>query len=182
MKERIDASLLSSILVKAQAGDADARNQLARALMNELAPIVARAARCAPRADRDDVVQETFLLLIEPRVAFNPGRGSPYAYCFQTARSAADYRGRERGRARHADLDLDTLEVTTVDTPRAEARNELRAARAVDAVMFKIVTTIVYDGATAKEAGWRFGMTPSKVCRARQAYAARCRLALRAAP
>jgi DNA-directed RNA polymerase specialized sigma24 family protein len=180
MKKCTDSCLLSSILVNAQRGDRAAQAELAGLVMTALKPVIALASRGVPPADQEDVRQATFLLLINPRLPFNPNheRANARSYCFHAARSAANSRVRVRSKARRADADPDQL-VEPVETPPAEVRDELRAAHAVDATLFEVVSAVALEGATAKEAGRRFGLAPSKVCRALQEYAARCRANLR---
>jgi DNA-directed RNA polymerase specialized sigma24 family protein len=169
---------LACTLVLAQQGDRGAREQLAVLLHSELAPLVARAARDAG-AEFGDVRQDTFLLLVEPRVPFDPLRGSARAYCFMAARSAADFGACALARSRQSEVDPNELLDAQSHRPAVETRDELVAVRAVDPPLFELMVLIRCEGVTAKDAGAQVGMTPSRMCRALQKYAARCNELLR---
>jgi DNA-directed RNA polymerase specialized sigma24 family protein len=184
MKKCTDPCALSAILVAAQSRepiDRQAQTQLATLLMTELKPLLRKAFRHIPEQDREDAFQDTFIALIQPRTPFDPShpRANPIAYCFNVARSVTDWRGRERANARVADVEVE--ELGTTPSNETEVRDDLRAARALNATMFAIVAAVTLNGDTAKVAGARFDMTPSKVCRAVQTYTTLCRSELLAA-
>lgn len=185
MKQCTDPCALSSILVAAQSGDREAQARFATLLMTELKPITRRAFRVVPKADRDDALQNTFILLIQPSKFFDPGhpKANPIAYCFNAARSAANARKWKRVRYRTVDVEMNESHreppsavhrLKVAASSRAEARDDLRAAYALNPILFAVAAAVEF-GDTAKVAGARFGMTASKVCRAMQGYAAQCR-------
>jgi len=181
MKTYTETRALSAVLIAAQSADREAQACLATLLITTLKPLIARALRVVADADREDALQETFLRLIQPPVPFDPAhpQANAISHCFNAARSAANWRGRMRENSRAGTVDPDDLQ--SPSSSQTEARNDLRAAQAIDPTLFEVVAAVECGGVTAKVAGSRFGMTASKVCRARQRYSARCREALLAA-
>ena len=186
MSSCVDPRVLPPILVSAQAGDRQAQAKLAELLMNELrAPLVAMAMRVVPEHERDDVLQDTFIRLVWSDRKFDPAHPSanPTAFCVDAARTAADAGGRARRAARTAALDPADLDGIPSDaafqrkaeaTAQVEAREQLAVVCELNPILFRVAAAVA-SGEAAKVAGRWFDMSPSKVCRALQSYAAECR-------
>ena len=170
---------LASILIGAQAGEQASREALAASLMSELIPLVARAARDAPGAEFEDVRQDVFLLLVEPKIRFDPERGTARGYIFNAARSAADFGGCRRARDRRSDQELEEIFEQCPVESLVEVHDELAAARALNGLLFDLVVSIELDGMTAKALAARLGVPPSKICRQLQKFSAKCNQVLR---
>jgi RNA polymerase sigma-70 factor (ECF subfamily) len=120
-------------------------------------PAMARlAARVAPDADRDDVVQESLVRAWRKRRLFDPGRGTPSAWLLAiTADRARRARVRSRSRAEVPDpwqAENDPPPAAATASPVAEDRVDL--ARALDRLSPRqrlAVDCVYYAGLTVAE-------------------------------
>jgi RNA polymerase sigma factor (sigma-70 family) len=131
-------------------------------------PVIARlAARLAPGADRDDVVQESLVRAWQKRRQFDPGRGSASGWLLAiTADRARRARARSRPRTEVLDLDAAGNDPPADGPGAASAETGVDLARALDRLSPRqrtAVDCVYYAGLTVAETAAAMGCADGTV-------------------